>query len=100
MNRTASTDSTPGCGESKAALAGPGEVLVSRTVTDLVAGSGLASRDRGEHSLKGVAWRLASPRSQHVIRCATGSYVHLTPEAQVTDTGGRRPMTEQGYLGT
>lgn len=35
-------------------LAGPGEVLVSRTVTDLVAGSGIAFDDRGEHALKGV----------------------------------------------
>jgi class 3 adenylate cyclase len=40
--------------------AGPGEVLVSRTVTDLVAGSGIAFADRGVHSLKGVPgdWRL------------------------------------------
>lgn len=43
-----------------AALAGAGEVLVSRTVTDLVAGSGIAFDDRGEHELKGVpgVWRL------------------------------------------
>ncbi len=43
-----------------AALARPGEVLVSRTVKDLVAGSGLAFVDRGSHSLKGVAdeWQL------------------------------------------
>jgi class 3 adenylate cyclase len=39
-----------------AAQAGPGEVLVSHTVKDLVAGSGLAF---GEHELKGVrgTWR-------------------------------------------
>ena len=37
-----------------AALAGPHEVLVSRTVRDLVAGSGLSFADRGEHELKGV----------------------------------------------
>jgi len=36
------------------ALAGPGEVLVSRTVRDLVAGSGLRFVERGRHSLKGV----------------------------------------------
>jgi class 3 adenylate cyclase len=38
----------------------PGEVLVTRTVTDLVAGSGIEFEDRGEHELKGVpgAWRL------------------------------------------
>jgi pimeloyl-ACP methyl ester carboxylesterase len=37
-----------------AALAGPGEVLVSSTVKDLVAGSGLCFADRGTHVLKGV----------------------------------------------
>jgi class 3 adenylate cyclase len=35
-------------------LAARGEVLVSRTVKDLVAGSGLEFRDRGSHQLKGV----------------------------------------------
>jgi class 3 adenylate cyclase len=41
-------------------LAGPGEVLVTRTVTDQVVGSGIAFEDRGEHELKGVpgTWRL------------------------------------------
>ena len=43
-----------------AGLAGPGEILVSRTVRDLVAGSGLRFDDRGEHELKGVpdSWPL------------------------------------------
>jgi class 3 adenylate cyclase len=43
-----------------ASLAAPGEVLVSSTVKDLVAGSELRFEDRGEHMLKGVptAWRL------------------------------------------
>jgi pimeloyl-ACP methyl ester carboxylesterase len=43
-----------------AALAAPNEVLVSQTVRDLVAGSGLAFKDRGLHRLKGVPdeWRL------------------------------------------
>ncbi len=35
-------------------LAGPGEVLVSRTVRDLVTGSGLGFDDHGQHALKGV----------------------------------------------
>jgi class 3 adenylate cyclase len=41
-------------------LALPGEVLVSSTVKDLVAGSGIEFTDRGEHELKGVpgSWRL------------------------------------------
>ncbi|MBI2156556.1 MAG: adenylate/guanylate cyclase domain-containing protein [Candidatus Rokubacteria bacterium] len=37
-----------------AALAGAGDVLVSGTVRDLVAGSGLRFEDRGRHALKGV----------------------------------------------
>jgi class 3 adenylate cyclase/alpha-beta hydrolase superfamily lysophospholipase len=43
-----------------AAHAGPGEILLSGTVKDLVAGSGLRFVDRGSHTLKGVAgrWRL------------------------------------------
>jgi class 3 adenylate cyclase/pimeloyl-ACP methyl ester carboxylesterase len=42
------------------ALAGPSEVLVSQTVKDLVAGSGLVFEDAEEHELKGVPdrWRL------------------------------------------
>jgi class 3 adenylate cyclase len=39
------------------ALAGPGEVLVSLTVADLVVGSGIKLADRGEHRLKGVPGR-------------------------------------------
>src|ERR1700739_2789172 len=47
-------------------LAGPGDVLVSSTLRDLVIGSGLEFEDRGTHQLKGVPgeWRLfavASP---------------------------------------
>jgi class 3 adenylate cyclase len=43
-----------------AAHAAPGEVLVSGTVKDLVAGSGLEFEDRGVHKLKGIPgeWRL------------------------------------------
>jgi class 3 adenylate cyclase/pimeloyl-ACP methyl ester carboxylesterase len=43
-----------------AALANGGEVLVSQTVRDLVAGAGIDFEERGEHELKGVPgkWRL------------------------------------------
>jgi class 3 adenylate cyclase len=43
-----------------AALAAPGEVLVSSTVKDLVAGSGIEFEDRGAHELKGIPgeWQL------------------------------------------
>jgi len=46
-------------------LAEPGEVLVSRTVTDLVAGSELEFDDRGVRELKGVPgeWRLYAVRA-------------------------------------
>jgi pimeloyl-ACP methyl ester carboxylesterase len=42
------------------ALAGAGEVLVSETVKGIVAGSGIAFAERGEHELKGIpdSWRL------------------------------------------
>ena len=47
-----------------AALAGANQVLVSRTVVDLVAGSGLSFADRGEHVLKGI------PRTWQVFAVA------------------------------
>jgi class 3 adenylate cyclase len=42
------------------AAAAPGEVVMSSTVRDLVAGSGLLFADRGRHELKGVPgeWQL------------------------------------------
>jgi class 3 adenylate cyclase len=44
-----------------AAAAEAGEVIVTSTVKDLVAGSGISFEDRGEHELKGVgSWRLYS----------------------------------------
>jgi len=55
-----------------AATAPAGEVFVSQTVRDLVAGTGLEFEDRGERELKGVPgrWHLhaaihAAPRTQH-----------------------------------
>ena len=48
-----------------AAIAGAGEVLVSRTVRDLSAGSGLMFEDRGSHQLKGV------PEEWQVFRVTT-----------------------------
>jgi class 3 adenylate cyclase len=46
-------------------IAGPSEVLISRTVKDLVAGSGLSFEDAGEYELKGVpdSWRLYRVRA-------------------------------------
>jgi class 3 adenylate cyclase len=47
-----------------ASLAGPSEVLISSTVRDLVAGSGIEFDDRGVHQLKGVPgdWQLLAVR--------------------------------------
>ena len=41
-------------------MAEPGEILVSRTVKDLIVGSGIEFSERGTHTLKGVpdAWQL------------------------------------------
>ena len=52
-------------GSRVASKAGPGQVLVSSTVKDLVAGSGLEFDDRGVHDLKGVPgeWRLYAVRA-------------------------------------
>jgi class 3 adenylate cyclase len=52
-------------GQRVSTLARPNEVLVSRTVVDLVAGSGIDFDDYGEHELKGVpgAWRLLAVRA-------------------------------------
>lgn len=47
-------------GQRVSALAHPDEVLVSRTVVDLVVGSGIKFVIRGDHELKGVpgTWQL------------------------------------------
>jgi class 3 adenylate cyclase len=49
-----------------AAAAASGEVLVSGTVRDLVAGSGIEFEDRGEHELKGIA----EPRHLYAVTAA------------------------------
>ena len=48
------------------ALAEPGEVLVTRTVRDLVAGSGIAFEERGEHELKGVPEHVGALRGHRL----------------------------------
>ena len=60
-----------------AGLAEGGEVLVSRTVRDLVAGSGLAFVDRGFHELKGVSdrWQLYTAAEGERVADAPVSYL-------------------------
>jgi class 3 adenylate cyclase len=57
--------------------AGPGEVLVSSTVKDLVAGSGIEFADAGTHKLRGVtdAWQLFT------VLAAGGSSIRSPPES-------------------
>jgi len=60
------------------ALAGPSEVLVTSTVRDLVAGSGIAFEDRGVYELKGVPgeWRVlavAMDFARPLVDAAAGS---------------------------
>ena len=50
-----------------AALGNAGDVLVSATVRDLVAGSGIEFEDRGMHALKGL------PETRHVFAVSQGT---------------------------
>ena len=56
-----------------ASMAGAGEVLVSQTMKDLTAGSGLDFEDAGEHELKGV------PDRWHLYRVANGAAEASSP---------------------
>ena len=51
-------------------IAEPGDVLVSSTVRDLVAGSGIEFEDRGAHPLKGISgqWHLYAVREASGVR--------------------------------
>jgi class 3 adenylate cyclase len=69
-----------------ASLAGPGEVLVSGTVKDLIAGSGIELTDRGVHPLKGSpASGTSTPPCDdefrnrfvtHLVRCLAPELAH------------------------
>jgi len=83
------------------ALAGPGEVLVSATVRDLVFGSGVEFEPRGEHELKGVPGRwsvhavVADRREdQRPASQATPEQAALTPSPNVTMTPADRALVQ------
>jgi class 3 adenylate cyclase len=65
-----------------ASLAAPGEVLVSRTVKDLVAGSGIGFRDCGEHELKGV------PEGWHLYAVGTDATTGESTNAEASAQSG------------
>jgi hypothetical protein len=83
------------------ALAGPGEVLVSATVRDLVFGSGVEFEARGEHALKGVPGRwsvhavVADRREdQRPASQATPEQAALTPAPTATMTPADRAIVQ------
>ena len=69
-----------------AALAGPGEVLVTGTVRDLVIGSALQFEDRGRHTLKGVPgeWSLYAATGEE-DRAGLAPLPTTTPALTMTD---------------
>jgi pimeloyl-ACP methyl ester carboxylesterase/class 3 adenylate cyclase len=71
------------------ALAGPGEVVVSNTVKELVVGSGMQFADRGEHELKGVPglWRvygLADERAATTMLDGAAGYMRRSDRVAVS----------------
>jgi class 3 adenylate cyclase len=83
------------------ALAGPGEVLVSATVRDLVFGSGVEFQARGEHALKGVPGRwsvhavVADRREdQRPASQATPEQAALTPAPSAAMTPADRAIVQ------
>jgi hypothetical protein len=75
-------------GAHASALAGANEVLVSRTVRDLVVGSDLRFDDRGTHALKGRYRRIgSSSRRSDVHRSCPGRIVRGLPESFLTRRG-------------
>ena len=75
-----------------AAIAKPDEVLVSSTVKDLVAGSGIQFADRGVHTLKGVPgeWRVFAVESWD-----SGLRIESSPFARLPENGRHRDQRER-----
>jgi DNA-binding NarL/FixJ family response regulator/class 3 adenylate cyclase len=85
--------------------AGPGEVWVSSTIHDLLAGSDIKFRDRGTHELKGLEgeWRLYSvigEREKLPLRVVVGEDVMLTRAGivRVLQDSGFEVVGEAGDL--
>ena len=75
-----------------AARAGAGEVLVSRTVRDVVTGSGIALQPRGAHELKGVpgSWELFAVGAETAQLPAPDQRRDLRPTDRVVLLAARR----------
>ena len=88
-------------GKRVSSIAGPGEVLVSRTVADLVAGSDIELHDKGEHELKGVIGNLAAllrhlSVAAHICRSA----LDATGTGNLARSGGRGRARWSGRAGS
>ena len=71
------------------ALAGPGEIVVSNTVKELVVGSDMQFTDRGEHELKGVPgiwhlYALGEERAPKVALDGAAAYMRRSDRVAVT----------------
>jgi class 3 adenylate cyclase/alpha-beta hydrolase superfamily lysophospholipase len=88
------------------AFAGPGEIVVSSTVKELVVGSDLQFTDRGEHALKGVPgmWRLYALGAERTPQPALGAAEnHMRRSDRVAVVLARRmprAMRFAGQLGS
>ena len=81
------------------ALAAPGEVLVTRTVRDLVAGSGIAFDERGEHELKGVPDGSGALRGRRLTPYASRHVAAAAHRARL-GRGCLSPRRDQARCGT
>lgn len=75
-----------------AALAAPGEVMVSSTVKELVIGSGIAFSERGRHDLRGVPdrWQLYAVGGRDLLAPVEPASMHMTMADRVTVRLARR----------
>jgi class 3 adenylate cyclase len=82
------------------ALAQPGEVLVSSTVRELVAGSGIAFADRGAHELKGIPdhWQVYAVVGHSAPGPAAEPPRPTTADRALISTSRRMPAAARGAL--
>jgi class 3 adenylate cyclase len=76
-----------------AAIARPGEPVVSKTVRDLVAGSGLAFEDRGVHQLRGLPEKIHLYAMRTVETPQASRVINLRTAARDDRTDGMPPET-------
>jgi class 3 adenylate cyclase len=84
------------------AFAGPGEIVVSSTVKDLVVGSDMQFRDRGEHELKGVpgSWRLYALGEERAVQVELdGAAGYMRRSDRVAVTLARRMPRAMRFAG-